>query len=39
MKHTIQTLIWALLIGHALNASAQAPLQLESTLRASPALP
>ena len=32
MKHTIQTLTWALLIGHALTASAQAPLQREEAV-------
>jgi outer membrane protein TolC len=32
MKHTIQTLAWALLVGHALNASAQAPLQREEAI-------
>jgi outer membrane protein TolC len=32
MKHTIQTLAWALLIGHALTASAQAPLQREDAI-------
>lgn len=32
MKHTIQTLAWALLVGHALTASAQAPLQREGAV-------
>ena len=32
MKHRIQTLAWALLIGHALTASAQAPLQREDAI-------
>ena len=32
MKHTIQTLTWALLVGHALTASAQAPLQREEAV-------
>jgi len=32
MKHTIQTLTWALLVGHALTASAQAPLQREDAV-------
>ena len=32
MKHTIQTLAWALLVGHALTASAQAPLQREEAV-------
>ena len=32
MKHTIQTLAWALLVGHALTASAQAPLQQEEAV-------
>ena len=32
MKHTIQTLTWALLVVHALTASAQAPLQREEAV-------
>ena len=32
MKQTIQTLAWALLVGHALTASAQAPLQREGAV-------
>lgn len=32
MKHPIQTLTWALLVGHALTASAQAPLQREEAV-------
>jgi outer membrane protein TolC len=32
MKHTIQALTWALLIGHGLTANAQAPLQREEAV-------